>query len=779
MGQKTIQTYETAWNKRIPPVAGIYTGERAPNQSDCPTGCSAVDFMLSGELPLTIPTECPEISKEYDEKGYMDHQKSFQAERKAFWEKTSKNNGNPNLGNFDSNSIISAVRDGFNNDENLHFYGNNEDSETDFLMFIKHVLALIPSTPSGQAVKSVLKKAMGANYGSSDRLKTPLLELFDDGNLNIYQQDYLASKNVVYTSSVTAITASLNRILYPAIAPNPASALPHEQAGALIGSLTWADAASTPRNQVGSRKYTTAETVIRRKNFETALAALMATPGLTQAAFSAQERALRGARALEELDELTIGQEIGVRKQIPRDAVQPNTNIEFTMEQKVCAKELLAEIDKTLYKCVIENLRGQARTEATNFSKIDQGYLLVQHMNFFYRGVSTATSTDITTQIVGFSDWFPHDSDPKDSLIRFQELNLKLSSYEGHGFTDQQQVTFILKALNENIHYHPLSQTLESKDSGSIKCEELISRIVRFYNDTHKGWGFDMTAAERGSKHKNSATKQSIENKHKKLLKKVNSMQEQIQKLTSKNGFKRKFNGSQNSDNKKAKKPCVICGKTGHLPSFCRNKPDGIVCFKCGKKGHKSPDCKSEKSSANASKKSAKVDSDGDVETIDKGKANNAAVKKCAKCRRTGHSAKECRTKPCPHCKSLQKHDWNECDGHAKAFFLCEEIEEGEYHLNDNGKTPENGTFTDPQKGHFQLYPKNKTFKSALMKGIEDRKDTSYNKMVNISNQFQILTVSENSLSLHSSKQEDCDELVSFAIDPNDEDWYETMSEDE
>ena len=55
MSQKTIQTYETVWKRRILPPTGTFTGHRAPNRLDCPTGCAAVDFMLMGELPLEYP----------------------------------------------------------------------------------------------------------------------------------------------------------------------------------------------------------------------------------------------------------------------------------------------------------------------------------------------------------------------------------------------------------------------------------------------------------------------------------------------------------------------------------------------------------------------------------------------------------------------------------------------------------------------------------------------------------------------------------------------------
>ena len=70
MSQKTIQTYETVWKRRILPPTGTFTGHRAPNRLDCPTGCAAVDFMLMGELPLEYPRNTfDDISRAFDYKA--------------------------------------------------------------------------------------------------------------------------------------------------------------------------------------------------------------------------------------------------------------------------------------------------------------------------------------------------------------------------------------------------------------------------------------------------------------------------------------------------------------------------------------------------------------------------------------------------------------------------------------------------------------------------------------------------------------------------------------
>ena len=236
------------------------------------------------------------------------------------------------------------------------------------------------------------------------------------------------------------------------------------------------------------------------------------------------------------VDDLTPTHEAAVVRMVPLDAVVPGQNVEFTDAQKLCSRELHAEIDKTLYRCIMDNLRGQANREATTFNAKDKGYKLLQHLNFIYRGDSTANTAETVQQNTDFSSWFPPMGDPKDSLIRFQELNL--ATFERHSIPDAVQCKIVIAALNKNLNYHILSASLEldSNDAGTIKLEDLCNKIARFYNDTHKGWGFNVTAEEHGFGKRNGATRESLQQQNKKLEQKVNSMQARMNQIQGKPG---------------------------------------------------------------------------------------------------------------------------------------------------------------------------------------------------------------------------------------------------
>ena len=84
------QSYETLWNKRVLPVTGTYVGSRIPNQADCPTGCSATDFMLRANLPLEYPQRLSyDIIKGLSDKDQWEAEKAYQSLVKSFAEKTS------------------------------------------------------------------------------------------------------------------------------------------------------------------------------------------------------------------------------------------------------------------------------------------------------------------------------------------------------------------------------------------------------------------------------------------------------------------------------------------------------------------------------------------------------------------------------------------------------------------------------------------------------------------------------------------------------------------
>ena len=132
----------------------------------------------------------------------------------------------------------------------------------------------------------------------------------------------------------------------------------------------------------------------------------------------------------------------------------------------------------------------------------------------------------------------------------------------------------VIAALNKNVNYHILSMSLDGKDAGTIKLEELCNKIVRFYNDTNKGWGLNPTADELGSGKRNGASKDSLQHQTKKLEKQLNSMQARMNQFQGKPGGangsifsrqKRKSpsagGGGNPGGSKRAKGSCDFCGK--------------------------------------------------------------------------------------------------------------------------------------------------------------------------------------------------------------------------
>jgi len=149
---------------------------------------------------------------------------------------------NINLGNLDAEAIYAKVWNSFQADPEKIFCGNGIGAKTDFLSFMKHFEASLPSDPQGKAILSKVKKAMGCNHGENNRDNTRKLPFHMDGSLNIYQEDYIAEKQALFVTAVDKNTAALDRLRYPEITADPAAVAGTPQAvGALVGVPTWAD----------------------------------------------------------------------------------------------------------------------------------------------------------------------------------------------------------------------------------------------------------------------------------------------------------------------------------------------------------------------------------------------------------------------------------------------------------------------------------------------------------------------------------------------------------
>ena len=368
----------------------------------------------------------------------------------------------------------------------------------------------------------------------------------------------------------------------------------------------------------------------------------------------------------------------------------------------------------------------------------------------------------------------------------FKESALQLATFDGHKLSDIVLCNIIVAALNKNSNYQNLSISLDGRDAGTLKIEELCNSIIRFWSDTHINWGFNLTAEELNSGKKKAESLRQ-------LRKQVNSMQADMSKSRVKpNGAnanmfawpKRKFSaggrggfaggrgggaggaggGDKLFDSKKAKSACVFCGKPGHPARDCRKKPDVIACFKCSREGHKANVCTNDVPDASANAAAA----------VPKKTAADSKPKqsgeRCTKCHRYGHSSAECWTRPCPQCDSLSAHDWNKCDGTANEFSLSQNAEtvEGGKHEGEN-----------PQLTYVSILKRpKKPLAKKVVKFVS----------IGVMNRFLALSVAEDAppsviFSAEandgpiSPKQSNDGEIVSSALNADDRDWWETLSD--
>ena len=286
---KKEQPYERFYfPRKASSLAVSYTSSRPPNASDVGTGDELVDFMLRQGLPRFAPLNPSIYQNEWyytlNSNAQAATLKVFHEQEKVFRSLTEKNNGDGRLGNFDADTIIAETFKRYSHsstdetDGDFFFYGNSFDSKVDFLVAVKRVLDSLPQTPSGDCVKVLLKRALGA-AGDFDAFDKPMLGL-DGLDLKIYDDVYLADRLASYQSAVGVRHQKLMRLRYPAIAPlTPAqiAALvpvptPAEQnalaAGSPAGSAEYADGTPAVAAAAGVAAVAavpgTARTAIRR-----------------------------------------------------------------------------------------------------------------------------------------------------------------------------------------------------------------------------------------------------------------------------------------------------------------------------------------------------------------------------------------------------------------------------------------------------------------------------------------------------------------------------------
>jgi hypothetical protein len=106
-------------------------------------------------------------------------------------------------------------------------------------------------------------------------------------------------------------------------------------------------------------------------------------------------------------------------------------------------------MNRILYDCVYENLTDQAQLHARGLNIKGDGHTLIVNLYFMYAGYSTKNAVDLTQQISDFSSWLPSTKNPTDALLKYQDLNNKLTEYEGYGLNGTLQCTFVLQALQK------------------------------------------------------------------------------------------------------------------------------------------------------------------------------------------------------------------------------------------------------------------------------------------------------------------------------------------
>ena len=725
ISQRKEQPYEKLWKKREIPPVGKFTSSRPPNLDDVPSGDDSVDYMLRSELPL----EKPRDMSLYDSDSYKllspsekaDVKKAYSEAEKIYHSKTKVNTGNGYLGNFDKDLLISEVNKRFrertkeeNSDGDLFFYGNGFDSKTDYLAFIKRIQECLPLSLAGKAVESFCKRAMGSKYDPEGTTQTEPLLQFHELPLKFYEDSYITEKQTAFTTSMAESTRKINQLVFPEIPAQPGAVGPDAAAllvGAAVGDPNFRDGTARNALTVPVPGHTRVRAKAAADRKEAALRAHLATPiagGHT--GVNLQNLTFERAQQAESVYDLTVAQEAAALRLIPLNSLQPNQNVEFTWEQKHCARELQAAMSNVLYCVIMDNTRGQAHTTCENFGRKGDGWGLCKHLNFLYRGGSIVTTSHLQSSITSFPSWFEKHGDPTDSLVKFRQLNEQLHSFRNMGFSESMQVNTIFSALQNNIHYHVLSATLDSLPHAEHTVENLTVRIVKFYQDSHKGWGFDQTAKERGGKFRELSTKVT---ETQKLKAQLNSMQQQMQKMQQNNGFKSKFkrkaasvggasgSGSAGGNkSKKLKRDCAICGKSNHSTSMCNLKPDGTFCYKCGLLGHTADKCNSkltvfEKKSAG---KVANTATKPTTVTFATGTDSAEPREFCTICKRSGHLASVCKTVPCRKCGSKERHDWMGCTGSARAFSIEKGVDEGESYKSILVSDPTVSKWSNPKK---------------------------------------------------------------------------------
>jgi hypothetical protein len=196
---------------------------------------------------------------------------------------------------------------------------------------------------------------------------------------------------------------------------------------------------------------------------------------------------------------------------------------------------------------------------------------------------------------------------------------------------------------------------------------------------------------------------------------------------------------------------------------------------------------------------------------ISKGK--ETAKVPCEKCKRTSHLTKDCHAKACPHCGSKAYHgNWDDCDGES-AFFLCtieddkskagtsasaqakpakkaEEVKQSLSYLDtlkiDKGiqsKLKKSG-FVSVGRGGIKISGSKSTANSTIcsenrFRLLANDLTTKYTPQISSKQRTPVTSECEQcSLVMCTCGESEHEPLVLFALDPEDEAWYDLEDSD-
>jgi hypothetical protein len=168
--------------------------------------------------------------------------------------------------------------------------------------------------------------------------------------------------------------------------------------------------------------------------------------------------------------DLKPAHEAAVHKMVHGTALAVNENFEFSADQISCVTELQAEMNKTVHRCVFENLGDQAQLHALGVHIKGDGHQLMVELNSLYRGFPTKYAVDLTKQITDFPVWFERTKSLTDYFVTYQPSVEQLRRIYSNQFI---QRSFVLTPRHKSSNYCESIIQFDTTDAGTIKLKDL------------------------------------------------------------------------------------------------------------------------------------------------------------------------------------------------------------------------------------------------------------------------------------------------------------------